>query len=258
MQENEEEPDGSAPSKLWLRRCNSSPLPSLVTASEDTKTQNETEAVEALPTTLEETSNDEETIEAALEKMSLQMCKSDGGEEYPSDKENLPPDEYHGLPSRKSRWDVRGTSLGGESQRWSTGEERHPFQELQIGPVGSKWSHKLLCSPSLVSSPDSDFGSRALGLPRPQQRCASSGVCYFCFDTSSCNFETDLSCPVGKILLSNTLWMSRLHLLSVCLAEFCWYLQNVVGSEHDRCGMVRHVTSQNHTTELQLLYPVWW
>lgn len=182
MQESEEELDGSVPSKLWLRRCSSSPLPSLVTASEDTNTQKEMEAVEALPTTVEETSIDEESIEAALEKMSLQICKSDGGEEYPSDKENLPPEEFQSRPSRKSRWDVRG-SLGGESERSSTGEEeeRHPFQELQIGPVGSKWSHKLLYSPSLVSSPDSDFGSRALGLPRPQRRCALAGVCYFCF-----------------------------------------------------------------------------
>jgi hypothetical protein len=217
--------EGSTPSKLWLRRCSSEPLPSLVTATAAktaSKTEKQTkpfdkEEEEALSILNPELCNAHESIgsiESALRKLSMQSYESDGEESdyyYPSDKENLqPPHEEQQvlLPStsknfRKTLWSCEagrdsttttvghGSGMSGRSSSKAAADtviredvnKRIPFQPLLcIQPMSSKAgaaavaAYKPVFSPSTstASSLDSDFGSRALGLPRPHHQGGAS------------------------------------------------------------------------------------
>ncbi|CAM6012316.1 unnamed protein product [Sphagnum balticum] len=216
--------EGSTPSKLWLRRCSSEPLPSLVTATAAktaSKTEKQTkpseiEEEEALSILNPELCNAHESIgsiESALRKLSMQSYESDGEESdyYPSDKENIqPPHEEQQvlLPStsknfKKTLWSCEsgrdstttavghGSGMSGRSSSEAAADtvtredvnRRIPFQPLLcIQPMSSKAgavaaaAYKPVFSPSTstASSLDSDFGSRALGLPRPHHQGGAS------------------------------------------------------------------------------------
>ncbi len=216
--------EGSTPSKLWLRRCSSEPLPSLVTATAAktaSKTEKQTkpsekEEEEALSILNPELCNAHESIgsiESALRKLSMQSYESDGEESdyYPSDKENIqPPHEEQQvlLPStsknfRETLWSCEagrdsttttvghGCGMSGRSSSKAAADtvtrkdvnSRIPFQPLLcIQPMSSKAgavaaaAYKPVFSPSTstASSLDSDFGSRALGLPPPHHQGGAS------------------------------------------------------------------------------------
>jgi pSer/pThr/pTyr-binding forkhead associated (FHA) protein len=214
--------EGSTPSKLWLRRCSSEPLPSIVTATAAktaSKTEKQTkpserEEEEALSILNPELCNAHESIgsiESALRKLSMQSYESDGEESnyYPSDKENIQPPHEEQLvlpPStsenfRKTLWSCEagrdstavglGSGMSGRSSSKAAADtvtredinRRIPFQPLLcIQPMSSKAgaaavaAYKPVFSPSTstASSLDSDFGSRALGLPRPHHQGGAS------------------------------------------------------------------------------------
>ncbi len=214
--------EGSTPSKLWLRRCSSEPLPSLVTATAAktaSKTEKQTkpserEEEEAFSILNPELCNAHESIgsiESALRKLSMQSYESDGEESnyYPSDKENIQPpyEEQLVLPPstsenfRKTLWSCEagrdstavghGSGMSGRSSSKAAADtvtredinRRIPFQPLLcVQPMSSKAgaaaaaAYKPVFSPSTstASSLDSDFGSRALGLPRPHHQGGAS------------------------------------------------------------------------------------
>lgn len=233
--------EGSTPSKLWLRRCSSEPLPSLVTATAAktaSKTEKQTkpsekEEEEALSILNPELCNAHESIgsiESALRKLSMQSYESDGEESdyYPSDKENIQPpheDQQVLLPStsenfKKTLWSCEagrdsttttvghGSGMSGRSSSKAAADmvtredvnRRIPFQPLLcIQPMSSKAgavaaaAYKPVFSPSTstASSLDSDFGSRALGLPRPHHQGGASSspkvwaISHMCFHAIS-------------------------------------------------------------------------
>ncbi|KAG0617663.1 hypothetical protein M758_4G006100 [Ceratodon purpureus] len=148
-------PEGSASPNLWLRRCSSAPMPTVVTPEDALGAHNDNE-VEVLPALNREPSR--EDLPNSLTNLSSY-------DEYPSDKENYQPAKDR----RKSlSWDGRQSC----SSPNILAIDRQPFAELK---TDLKLAKPMFSSP-LASSPDSDFGSRTLGLPPPQRQVTSAMV----------------------------------------------------------------------------------
>ena len=147
--------DGSASPNLWLRRCSSAPTPTLITPSDTLGAEKENE-IEILPVLNRESSG--EGLPDSLKNLLAY-------DEYPSEKEN-----YQSARNRRKSlsWDGRQSLRSANILE----VDRQPFAELQ----GDLKLAKSVFSSSLVSSPDSDFGSRTLGLPPPQRQVTSAMV----------------------------------------------------------------------------------
>ncbi|KAJ7145219.1 hypothetical protein O6H91_22G010000 [Diphasiastrum complanatum] len=134
------------PASLWLRRCNSTPLPQLVTASLPSHAR----PLQKLPIFSEaEETQDHNKVSLARDNA------DDESEYYPSDKENVAPARK--TPSKKQ-----------EDRKSLLQQERQPFQPLVVpSPVSQSgsYSYRPVFQPASCTSSEED-SLKALGLPK--------------------------------------------------------------------------------------------
>ncbi|KAG6549683.1 hypothetical protein Mapa_008662 [Marchantia paleacea] len=184
------------PSKLWLRRCTSAPLPALTTTgpnpgSESTKIVPSAPPLSALVEEQQEAhkgdsisgikSSAAAAAAAVKAKKKALKFELDEDEEYPSDKENWVPVRLPSNPALKSD-DCLSESHGRAVPKESSSSliesiERQPFRPLFPPLPCASLGYKSVFQSSADSyvSSEEDFNCRALSLPRPQHKLCPTG-----------------------------------------------------------------------------------
>ncbi|CAM6083421.1 unnamed protein product [Calypogeia fissa] len=165
------------PSKLWLRRCNSSPLPVLATGN-SVPIRPQAPRLAALnehPDPEPKNGSAEQPYEDALSPTGSNKVFESADDEFSSGKENVDPKVTHSriLPRKKSGGLTSLTSR--ESSVKSV--DREPFRPLHYTlEARPSFVEVPQASETIASSASSEVSSRVVGVPRPHKhRAASTG-----------------------------------------------------------------------------------